>query len=480
MSLQSEARKNIASAQDVPAFRGLWSTMGAGLVWASMAMGSGELIWWPYLTAKYGSIFIGLLLPACAMQYFVNQEISRYTATTGEGLFQGFARVHHMFAIVMWIMMVISFLWVGSYVTSGATALYALTNFPHDWSQKSGSLFWSYLIIATFSFVLLFAKNSRRVIEVFMKIMIIVCLLGVVVTLINPIILRTAADFLSAYFNVTTFFKAGFPEKWDSSDGSILIAAICFAGMGGFLNVMYSYWIRDKGVCMSILNGNDGESAAHHEFYGKALPFLDTPQNKLNYGKWIRFLRIDNLMAIGINTLMATIMCWFAWAILTPRGEFPHGWEIAVVQSRFFEYSMGPVGRVIFLLIAVSFLCDSWLGIVDACARMYSDFFQSVFQFSRKYKAENFYRIFVVIQIVISCFTIPLAEPGPLLIIGGVLNFIAMPIYCSSLVYINYFKIPTLYPKWTRPSFATLVCFSVVTALYIAIACWYIKTILHH
>ncbi|MEM1575660.1 MAG: hypothetical protein QW682_07030 [Nitrososphaerota archaeon] len=32
---------------------GILAMMGPGVVWASMAQGSGELIWWLYLTAKY-------------------------------------------------------------------------------------------------------------------------------------------------------------------------------------------------------------------------------------------------------------------------------------------------------------------------------------------------------------------------------------------------------------------------------------------
>jgi len=64
----------------VPAFVGIWAAMGPGVIWASLAQGSGELIWWPYLTAKYGAAFLGILLPACLMQYWVNQEIIRYTA----------------------------------------------------------------------------------------------------------------------------------------------------------------------------------------------------------------------------------------------------------------------------------------------------------------------------------------------------------------------------------------------------------------
>ena len=47
----------------VPAFVGLWAAMGPGVIWAALAQGSGEIIWWPYLTAKYGATFLGRRRP---------------------------------------------------------------------------------------------------------------------------------------------------------------------------------------------------------------------------------------------------------------------------------------------------------------------------------------------------------------------------------------------------------------------------------
>jgi hypothetical protein len=56
----------------IPIFAGFAAAVGPGVVWAALAQGSGELIWWPYMTARYGATFLGLLLPAALMQYFVN------------------------------------------------------------------------------------------------------------------------------------------------------------------------------------------------------------------------------------------------------------------------------------------------------------------------------------------------------------------------------------------------------------------------
>ena len=63
----------------IPAFPGLPALLGPGIVWMALAQGSGELVWWPYIIAKYGLGFLFLLIPACLLQYPVNYEIGRYT-----------------------------------------------------------------------------------------------------------------------------------------------------------------------------------------------------------------------------------------------------------------------------------------------------------------------------------------------------------------------------------------------------------------
>lgn len=201
--------------------------------------------------------------------------------------------------------------------------------------------------------------------------------------------------------------------------------------------------------------------------------FHDSSENKKRYQCWIRFVRKDNIIAVAINALMAMVMCWFAWATLLPHGEVPTGWRISIAQASFFEVSMGAFGRIAFLLIAASFLCDNWIGIVDACARMHADFLRSTFRFAQNYSGDTLYRIFFVGLVVISCLTIPLAPPGPLLLIGGVLNFIAMPIYCPVLIYMNFKLLPRIFPAWVRPKPISLIMAFFVSAAYAVIAIWY-------
>ena len=86
------------------------AALGPGVIFMALAQGSGELIWWPYIIAKYGLSFLFLLLPACLLQFPVTYEIGRYTVLTGESIFQGFIRLNRYFAFFLWILMTLSFL----------------------------------------------------------------------------------------------------------------------------------------------------------------------------------------------------------------------------------------------------------------------------------------------------------------------------------------------------------------------------------
>lgn len=458
----------------VPVFIGIAAAMGPGVIWAAMAQGSGELIWWPYLTAKYGAAFVGILLPACIMQYFVNQEIIRYTATTGEGFFTGMSRLNKWYAGLLWIMLVITFLWFGGYASGGATATRELFGWPAD--PRTGTLFWAYLTIAIFVIAIVFGKVVYQVVEKFMYLITIVTVVGLIAAALNSRVLSTAGPFFAAYFNPFRVFTQGFPANWDPADLGTLLTGIAFAGMGGFFNVMYSYWIRDKGHSMAKYFGRvtspvTGEPEAIPD---TGFAFEDTEENRKNYLEWIKYLRIDNLIGIGVNAFTVMLMCWLAWAILMPKGEYPAGWKLAVVQSAFFGETIGPWARAVFLIVAAAFLSDSWLGIADAVSRMHADFFFANFSWAKRWSFRTWYYIFVGILTAISCITMLIAQPGPLLIAGGVLNFFAMTIYMPGLIYLNYFLVPKHLPSWTRPKTATLVVACIVTAIYLILGVWYL------
>lgn len=56
---------------------------------------------------------------ACLLQFPVIYEIGRYTALTGESIFQGFIRLNRKLGLLLWILMTLSFLWFGAFAAAG-------------------------------------------------------------------------------------------------------------------------------------------------------------------------------------------------------------------------------------------------------------------------------------------------------------------------------------------------------------------------
>src|SRR5438309_10446358 len=85
----------------LPPLPSMLKALGPGVIFMALAQGSGELIWWPYIIAKYGLSFLFLLLRACLLQFPITYEIVRYTVLTGESIFQGCIRLQRQFAFFL-------------------------------------------------------------------------------------------------------------------------------------------------------------------------------------------------------------------------------------------------------------------------------------------------------------------------------------------------------------------------------------------
>jgi hypothetical protein len=235
----------------LPPLPGMLTALGPGVIFMALAQGSGELIFWPYTIAKYGLTFLFLLLPACLLQFPIIYEIGRYTLLTGESIFQGFIRLNRFLALLLWLLMTLSFLWFGAFAAAGGTSLAALTDLPSGWSRREQTLFWAYLSMALFLGAILLSKVIYRLIETFMWCVALLTLVGLLWASANPEALNALPSFLKGL----VFPQRPMPRPWDPADATKLLTAITFAGLGGFWTLFYSYWIRDKGAGMAHYMG---------------------------------------------------------------------------------------------------------------------------------------------------------------------------------------------------------------------------------
>ena len=455
----------------LPKMPGLWLMLGPAFVWAAIAQGSGELIWWPYFAAKYGLAFVGLLLPASLIQFFINREVSRYTAITGKGIWSGFLSLGGLFAYPLFLLCFVNFLWLGGYASAGGTALFDLTSFPAGFSDRGGTLFWAYVLMIGFSGVFLFSKIIYKSLENFMKIVSAITIVGLIFTALQPQVRYAAGEFFKNFFNPLSIT---WPKTWDTSDSSHLVTAIAFAGMGGFLNLLYSYWMKDKGVGMAKYTEKVKGLLVKDESIDeeKDLIFADTEENKIMWKGWLKFLNFDSLLAVSINAITAGLTTFLAFAILFPQGIFPSGWKITVIQAQFFESSLGQAGRILFLLVASAFMIDTWVGLVDGVARQFADFVVKVKSFGKSFRF--WYYFWLGFLILTSLITIAVAQPGALITIIGVISIFGFVFYIPALWYLNYIKLPKTYPSFIKPKKWENFTLWGSWLFYFAVAVWYL------
>jgi len=458
------------------------AAIGTGFVWASIGQGSGELLFWPQLIAKYGTAFVGWILGACLIQYFVNLEIGRYTVMTGETVFAGFNRLSPRITWILAIMILPSFLWFPAYFTAGGTALAELTNFPPGLDDRAQTITWGYISLFLFmAFVL--ARVVYRALERFMIVISILTVVGVVVACFQADVSKYASEYWASYFRP----RAGLPSNWDPADSKTLITAVTFAGMGGFFNIFYSYWLRDRGVGLSAVRDDNkqrviGQVTSPIRGSAEAIPsrgFLlaDSLENRRLHKVWIRGLCADNALGVGINLFTVSLLGLLSFAILHPAGIIPAGWQVAVAQAKFFETAWGSVGRALFLGLAAIFLVDTWPGIVDGVSRMVADVIGIKRGSSEPKRFRRRYWIVAGIMTVWSMIAIPMKDPGTLLKYQGIFNFLAMVVYCPLLICLNYIALPKHLPGWTKPGLVPLLGILAATIAYTGLFVWYVGVV---
>jgi hypothetical protein len=424
----------------------------------ALAQGSGELIWWPYLCAKYGLGFLILLAPACLVQWPVTFSIGRYSALTGESVWRGFARVSPAFCLVLWLLMAVSFLWFGAFASAGGTALARLVDWP-PLDDRGRALFWASVSIAVFATALLRGEKTYGLIEKVMWTVAVVTVIGLGVSVTRPELRAAWPEFLRALV-----VPAPLVRPFDPADTDRLLTAITFAGLGGFWTLFYSYWVLGKGMGVVPAESGDGR-----------LPDGGVADAPL-VARWRRGLVVDSGIGIVGNLVTTLMTCFLAFAILLPQGIVPDQWSLAAEQARFFELAWGGVGRAVFLVVAAAFLCDTWLSTADAVARVHLEMIRFFFLRDRFVDERRAYRVMILVLTAVTAVTMFGAEPGPLIVLSALIGFVGTLSFVGALIVLLHGRLAPALPAELRPGRASLLLLCGSLAAYTALALAYLWT----
>jgi hypothetical protein len=320
---------------------------------------------------------------------------------------------------------------------------------------------------------ILLSKVIYRLVETFMWCVAFVTLAGLIAACTNAEALRALPSFLQGLFMPVY----PMPRPWDAADATKLLTAITFAGLGGFWTLFYSYWIRDKGAGMAHYMGRlTGPISGKPEAI-PAAGYVPTADEGLAHAKsWRRYLLCDVGIGVGGNLLTTLMTCLLAYALLFPKGLLPQGYELAVVQSRFFEMSWGPAGKILFLLVAAAFLSDTWLATVDAVSRIHTDCLYAFFPRTQSVGLRSWYLIFVFLLTGVTALTMGFAEPGPLILLSAVIGFIGTVLFSAGLIFLNHIFLPRYLPADLRPGRISLIFSALAAVSYGALAIAYLLT----
>jgi hypothetical protein len=239
-----EPTKNLPplEVRDLPEPVPLGKLIGASVILLATALGSGELLIWPYITTQAGVGLLWLATVGFLAQYFLNMEIERYTLATGETAVTGFSRFWKPWGIVFALGAILPNAfpgWAASAATS-LTYLFGLSDTTVPWIVTV--LLLSIGLAITVSPVV---YNTIERVEMVLVVVILAFLLLAIVV---------ATD-LSAWTGIVTEAPAGvasFPRYVNEIGIATILGAIAFAGAGGANNLCQSNYIRDKGMGMGV------------------------------------------------------------------------------------------------------------------------------------------------------------------------------------------------------------------------------------
>jgi hypothetical protein len=278
---------NTAELPEPPKFglRQWGSLVGPGMLMAGAAIGGGEWLTGPVVTAKYGGAILWVATVSIVAQVFYNVEISRYTLYTGEPIMTGKFRT--LPGPFFWLLLYLAFD-LGSlmpYQTAGSvTPIVALgqgrmpdpQNNPIDARFMTGLACVIYVLTAV---PLMFFGKIYTFVKALMTVKV-VFVFGFLIALTAAFVSKESWASVAAglvqfgnvpvagggveNFFVRLFRGEGLPSV-DTQMIASLAAFAAIAGVGGMKNSVISNYTRDQGwgmgahvgVISSIIGGRD-------------------------------------------------------------------------------------------------------------------------------------------------------------------------------------------------------------------------------
>ena len=457
--------------------KSFWRLMGPGAVMVGLAVGSGELVLWPWITARFGAVMAWAPLLAVFLQVWINLEIGRWTIATGESALGGLARASvKIMYLFMGFLLVLTTL-PGWQRLVAATVRFLIFGSDGPWEEGSiwGTDWLWYLPVTIVIWVLLLGpKRIYDGLEKIVGILVLVIVVGLIVVAVKIGTMQHVKDMASGVVSVPPVIEL-------AEDFPFLrfFGALVFAGAGGFGNLFYAYYLRDKGIGMGkrfpmlAVDIRGKQERANETGYC----FPDTPENKKRFRDWFGFVKYDTWLVFGLTSVVTLFLFMFAALVaLYPQEQgFARDnliWSLSDILGR----AMGGFGSYLFLVIALAALFSTVLANVDGGIRMWTDLIHRGFPSTKKRWSPGSMYVPLMLGLWTIGFTsfcyFEMSGVSVLdfFFINAAINGVAMAIYIPAILYLNLRYLP----KSARPGVVNIFFVGCGTSVYTAFAVYLI------
>lgn len=450
--------------------KNLWQMMGPGAVMIGLAVGSGELILWPWITAKFGPSMMWAAALGVFVQVWVQIEIGRWAVSTGESAFTGFARMTKL-----WVYFFMTLMFVGAFMPGwGRAAGVAVKNMIFGLDGPGPDWFWTAVMFAAALAIIFGPVKIYATVERSITAMVLIITIGMLIVAIS---VGTLTDVGSMLGGIVNFGYMEFDEEFTFHR---FFGAFVFAGVGGLGNLYYAYYLRDKGIGMGaripmLLNPLREAQTGGSEI---GYVFPDDSQNVGRFREWFSYVKVDTTVFFWLgNTFTMFLFMFGALVVLYPAGIVPEEgqllWDLALIL----EGSMGTFGRYLFLIIGISALFSSILAGMDGGVRLWVDLLHTNFERAQRFAANKMYLAIALGSSAIGVLATWFFETFEVsaldfFFISATLSGFAMAAYVPALLYMNLKYLPVS----ARPKPLNILMVSIGGLIYISFALYTLWT----
>ncbi|MCI2422612.1 Nramp family divalent metal transporter [Saccharopolyspora sp. K220] len=433
--------------RDLPEPVPLWRVTGASVIILATAIGSGEVILWPYITAQIGFVFMWAAVAGFGIQFFLNMEIERYTLATGESAITGFTRYWKP-----WWWLFIVFALLQNFWPGWATGASTTVSFALGLGEDAPVVPITIAALVAIGITLTLSPVVYQWVEKIQGVLVALIMLFVIVAI--PV--ATTGDAWSALFTQGVG-DIGFPIGYEGLSVAVLLGALAFAGAGGANNLVQSNYIRDKRMGMGQRMPRIVSPITGHEEARPSLGYM-VPTDDENMRRWRGWWRVANweqfitFFVIGVLSLI--ILSVLAYSTLPVGQVQQEDLAFLLLEGQVLQGSVAPWFGTAFWAAATVALFSTNLGIIDYTCRLIADQLKiNALSDSQFWSESKIYAAFVWLMIIVGSLILIVGvdQPFVLVVISSSIAGVQMFIYSGLLMMLNRKALPKeLKIGWTR------------------------------